>query len=171
VTCQVGSQHQPRRENTGELLRGKGVALGTAFGGFVATVCDVEVEPATGRVWARRFYVSHDCGLIINPKSLRTTIEGNIVQGLSRTLFEEVRFDTDMVRSVDWITYPILDIQDAPESIQITTLNRPDLPPGGAGEPSHVTVPAAVANAVFNATGVRIRRLPLSPEYVKAALA
>jgi len=82
-----------------------------------------------------------------------------------------VRFDTDMVRSVDWITYPILDIQDAPESIQITTLNRPDLPPGGAGEPSHVTVPAAVANAVFNATGVRIRRLPLSPEYVKAALA
>jgi len=161
----------PQGKQTGELLRGKGVALGTAFGGFVATVCDVEVEPATGRVWARRFYVSHDCGLIINPKSLRTTIEGNIVQGLSRTLFEEVRFDTDMVRSVDWITYPILDIQDAPESIQITTLNRPDLPPGGAGEPSHVTVPAAVANAVFNATGVRIRRLPLSPEYVKAALA
>jgi len=93
------------------------------------------------------------------------------VQGLSRTLFEEVRFDEEMVRSVDWLSYPILDIRDAPESTEIVTLSRPDLPPGGAGEPSHVTVPAAVANAVFNATGVRIRRLPLSPEYVRQALA
>jgi len=165
------SRPAPQGKRSGELLAGRGVSLATAFGGYVATVCDVEVEPATGRVWARRFYVAHDCGLIINPKSLRTTIEGNIVQGLSRTLFEEVRFDEEMVRSVDWLSYPILDIRDAPESIEIVTLNRPDLPPGGAGEPSHVTVPAAVANAVFNATGVRIRRLPLSPEYVRQALA
>jgi len=161
----------PQGQRSGELLTGRGVALATAFGGFVATVCDVEVEPASGRVWARRFYVAHDCGLIINPQSLRTTIEGNIVQGLSRTLFEEVRFDEQMVRSEDWLSYPILDITDAPESIEIATINRPDLPAGGAGEPSHVTVPAAVANAVFNATGVRLRRLPLSPEYVSQALA
>ena len=161
----------PQGKRDGNLLTGRGVSLATAFGGYVATVCDVEVERATGRIWAKRFYVAHDCGLIINPKSLRTTIEGNIVQGLSRTLFEEVRFDEEMVRSVDWLSYPILDIRDAPESIEIVTLNRPDLPPGGAGEPSHVTVPAAVANAVFNATGVRIRRLPLSPEHVKQALA
>jgi len=93
------------------------------------------------------------------------------VQGLSRTLFEEVRFDEQMVRSEDWLSYPILDITDAPERIEIATINRPDLPAGGAGEPSHVTVPAAVANAVFNATGVRLRRLPLSPEYVSQALA
>ena len=165
------TQPAPQSKRSGELLTGRGVSLATAFGGYVATVCDVEVEPSTGRVWARRFYVAHDCGLIINPKSLRTTIEGNIVHGLSRTLFEEVRFDEEMVRSVDWLSYPILDIRDAPESIEILTLNRPDLPPGGAGEPSHVTVPAAVANAVFNATGVRIRRLPLSPEYVRQALA
>ncbi len=165
------TQPAPQGKRSGDLLTGRGVSLATAFGGFVATVCDVEVVPATGRVWARRFYVAHDCGLIINPKSLRTTIEGNIVQGLSRTLFEEVRFDEEMVRSVDWLSYPILDIQDAPESIEIVTLNRPDLPPGGAGEPSHVTVPAAVANAVFNATGVRIRRLPLSPDYVRQVLA
>lgn len=164
-------QPAPQGKRSGNLLTGRGVALAVSFGGYVATVCDVEVEPASGRVWARRFYVAHDCGLIINPKSLRTTIEGNIVQGLSRTLFEEVRFDTEMVRSVDWLSYPILDIQDAPERVEIVTLNRPDQPPGGAGEPSHVTVPAAVANAVFNATGVRIRRLPLSPEYVRQALA
>jgi len=161
----------PQGKKEGELLTGRGVALATAFGGFVATVCDVEVEPATGHIWARKFYVAHDCGLIINPKGLHTTIEGNIVQGLSRTLFEEVRFDEQMVRSVDWATYPILEMQDAPENIDIATINRPDMTAGGAGEPSHVTVPAAVANAVFNATGVRMRRLPLSPEYVKAALA
>jgi nicotinate dehydrogenase subunit B len=83
------------------------------------------------------------------------------VQGLSRTLYEEVQFDEHAVLSVDWLTYPILGIRDAPESIEIVTLNRPDLPAGGAGEPSHVTVPAAVANAVFDATGVRVRRLPL----------
>jgi nicotinate dehydrogenase subunit B len=106
-------------------------------------------------------FVAHDCGLILNPQSLRTTIEGNIVQGLSRTLYEEVQFDERTVLSVDWLTYPILDIRDAPESIEIVTLNRPDLPAGGAGETAHVTVPAAVANAVFDATGVRVRRLPL----------
>jgi nicotinate dehydrogenase subunit B len=90
---------------------------------------------------------------------------------VSRTLFEEVRFDERGVLSVDWATYPILEIGDAPESIEIATINRPDEPAGGAGEPAHVTIPAAVANAVFDATGVRMRRLPLTPERVKAALA
>jgi CO/xanthine dehydrogenase Mo-binding subunit len=136
----------------------------------VATVVDVEVERDTGRIWPRKVYVAHDCGLIINPQALRTTIEGNIVQGLSRTLCEEVRFDQRNVQSVDWVTYPILDIKEAPERIDIVTLNHPELPAGGAGEPSHVTVPAAVANAIFDATGVRMRRLPFTPERVQAAL-
>jgi CO/xanthine dehydrogenase Mo-binding subunit len=164
-------RQSPVAARTGAVLRGRGVAINSGFGGYVATVAEVEVERATGRVWPRRFFVAHDCGLIINPQSLRTTIEGNIVQGVSRTLFEEVRFDAENVRSVDWISYPILEAMDAPESIEIVTINRPELPAGGAGEPAHVTVPAALGNAVFDATGVRIRRLPLTAERVRAALA
>ena len=159
------------RDRTAATLRGRGVAINSGFGGYVATVCEVEVERATGRVWARRFFVAHDCGVIINPKSLRTTIEGNVVQGISRSLFEEVRFDRNNVRSVDWVTYPILEVGDAPESIEIVTINRPDEAPGGAGEPAHVTIPAAIGNALFDATGVRYRRLPFTPQRIKAALA
>ena len=163
-------RRRPRRAR-GDVLRGRGVAINSGFGGYVATVCEVEVDRATGRVWPRRFFVAHDCGLIINPRGLHGTIEGNVVQGVSRTLFEEVRFDERGVTSVDWATYPILEVGDAPESIEIVTINRPEQPSGGAGEPAHVTIPAAIANAVFDATGVRMRRLPFTAERVKAALA
>jgi CO/xanthine dehydrogenase Mo-binding subunit len=155
---------------SGTVLRGRGVAINSGFGGYVATVCEVEVDRASGRVWPRRFFVAHDCGLIINPQGLRATIEGNIVQGVSRTLFEEVRFDASNVRSVDWLSYPILEAIDAPESIEIVTINHPELPAGGAGEPAHVTVPAAIGNAVFDATGARIRKLPLTAERVRARM-
>jgi CO/xanthine dehydrogenase Mo-binding subunit len=94
-----------------------------------------------------------------------------VVQGLSRTLFEEVRFDREKVTSIDWMSYPILEIGDAPESIEVVLINRPEVPPSGAGEPSIRVIPAAVANAFFDATGVRLRRVPLTPERVKAALA
>lgn len=154
------SRPSPRANVGGDVVTGRGVAINSGFGGYVATVCEVEVDRRTGRIWAKRFFVAHDCGLVINPKGLVATIEGNVVQGVSRT-FEEVRFDERMVRSVDWTTYPILDVMDAPESIEVVTINRPELPPGGAGEPTHVTIPAAIANAVFDATGVRLRRLPL----------
>jgi len=86
-------------------------------------------------------------------------------------LFEEVRFDQNMVTSVDWLSYPILDLKDAPESIGVVLINRPDVSPTGAGEATSRVVPAAVANAFFDATGVRLRRAPMSPERVKAALA
>ena len=122
-------------------------------------------------MWAKRFTVAHDCGLIINPRGLELTIEGNVVMALSRTLFEEVKFDRERVLSVDWTSYPILEIQDAPEQIDIVLINRPDLPASGAGEPSTRTVPAAIANAIFDATGARIRRVPITPERVRAALA
>jgi CO/xanthine dehydrogenase Mo-binding subunit len=160
----------PDTDRSGSVLRGRGIALNYAFGGYVATVCEVEVDTSTGRIWPRRFVVAHDCGVIINPKSLATTIEGNVVQGISRTLFEEVQFDESNVRSVDWVSYPILEIQDAPESIEVVTINRHEVPPGGAGEPAHVTIPAAIGNAVFDATGARMRTLPLTPARVLAAL-
>jgi len=152
------------------LGRGKGIAFADRNHTAVAVVVQVEVDRTSGRVWARRFWVAHDCGLIINPEILRTTIEGNVVQGLSRTLFEEVKFDRDSVTSVDWASYPILDVADAPESIDVTLIDRPEIAPSGAGEPTIRCIPAAVANAFFDATGVRMRRAPLSPEYVKAAL-
>ena len=161
----------PGRERSGPVLRGRGIAYAQRAGTVVAVVAEVEVEPATGRIWGRRFTVAHDCGLIVNPLGLRYTIEGNVVQGLSRTLFEEVRFDRSRVTSVDWATYPILEMPDALESIEVVLIDRPDVLPSGAGEPTIRCVPAAVANAVFDATGVRFRRAPLSPERIKAALA
>jgi CO/xanthine dehydrogenase Mo-binding subunit len=154
----------------GDVMVGRGVSYSERNETLVAIVAEVEVDRRTGRVWAKRLTVAHDCGLIINPKGLELTIEGNVVQALSRTLFEEVKFDSDKVLSVDWVTYPILEIQDAPEAIDIVLINRPDQEPTGAGEPATRTVPAAIANAVFDATGVRMRRAPLTPERVKAAL-
>ncbi len=137
----------------------------------MAVVAEIEVERKSGRIWGKKFTVAHDCGLIINPQGLRDTIEGNAVQGLSRTLFEEVRFDREKVTSVDWLSYPILEIRDAPEAIEVVLINRPEVAPTGAGEPTIRVIPAAVANAFFDATGVRLRRVPLTPERVKAALA
>jgi CO/xanthine dehydrogenase Mo-binding subunit len=160
----------PKR-GKGNVMTGRGFSYTERAGTVVAVVADVEVDRRSGRVWARKFTVAHDCGLIINPKGTELTIEGNVIQALSRTLFEEVRFDRDQVLSVDWASYPILEMQDAPERIDIVLVNRPDLPASGAGEPSTRTVPAAIANAIFDATGVRFRRVPLTPERVKAALA
>jgi len=160
----------PRRERAGDVRRGRGLAYAQRAGTIVAVVAEVEVDPATGRIWARKLTVAHDCGLIVNPQGLRYTIEGNVVQGLSRTLFEEVRFDPNAVTSVDWASYPILEIQDAPEAIEVVLIDRPEVPPTGAGEPTMRCIPAAVANAFFDATGVRLRRAPLTPERVKAAL-
>ena len=153
------------------LGRGKGIAFAERNGTAVAVVAQVEVDRATGRIWARRFWVAHDCGLVINPLQLRHTIEGNVVHGLSRTLYEEVRFDRDQVQSIDWASYPILEMPDAPESIEVTLIDRPEVAPTGAGEPSHRVIPAAVANAFFDATGKRARRAPLNPERVKSLLA
>jgi CO/xanthine dehydrogenase Mo-binding subunit len=154
-----------------KVLHGRGIAYAQRSDTVVAVIADIEVYPKDGRIWARKFTVAHDCGLIINPKSLRQTIEGNVVQGLSRTLFEEVHFDRNTVKSVDWASYPILEIRDAPEEIDIVLINSTDVAPSGAGEPTMRCVPAAVANAFWDATGVRMRRVPLSPPRVKAALA
>jgi nicotinate dehydrogenase subunit B len=147
------------RDRSGNILPGRGIAYAQRNGTIVATVAEVEVDRASGRVRAKKFTIAHD------------TIEGNVVHGLSRTLFEEVRFDRSGVQSVDWMTYPILDIADTPESIEVVLINHPEIAPTGAGEPTIRTIPAAVANAFFDATGVRLRRVPLTPERVKAALA
>jgi CO/xanthine dehydrogenase Mo-binding subunit len=152
------------------LGKGKGVAFAERNGTAVAVVAQVEVDRTSGRIWAKNFWVAHDCGLVINPLQLKQTIEGNVVHGLSRTLFEEVRFDRDSVQSVDWASYPILEMQDAPASIDVTLIDRPEIASTGAGEPTIRVIPGAVANAFYDATGVRMRTAPLAPERVKAAL-
>ena len=169
------SAWQPRvsssQARTGDVLKGRGIAYAQRAGTRVAVVAEIEVDRKTGRIWGRKFTVAHDCGLVVNPQGLRYTIEGGLVQALSRVLFEEVQFEPSKVNSVDWNSYPILSLQDAPETIQIELINRPELAPTGAGEATCRVVPAALANAFFDATGVRLRRAPLTPARVLAALA
>jgi CO/xanthine dehydrogenase Mo-binding subunit len=160
----------PRKGQTGTKLTGRGLAYSQRNGTRVAIIAEVEVDRSSGKIFAKRFTVAHDCGQIINPDGLEKCIEGNIVQGISRTLWEEVKFDNKSVTSVDWMTYPILDITETPEQIDFVLINHPELPPTGAGEPSIRPVAAAIANAIFDATGVRIRRVPFSPDKVKQAL-
>ena len=119
----------------------------------------------------RKFTVAHDCGLVVNPALLTKTIEGCVCMGLSRALMEEVTFDKNNVTSVDWETYPILDMTQKPESVEVVLVNRQNIPPSGAGEGSMRPITAAVANAIFDATGVRIRQAPFTPDRVKAGMA
>jgi nicotinate dehydrogenase subunit B len=161
----------PRRDQRGENVSGRGIAYCQRNGTRVAVIAEVEVNRTSGKIRARKFTVAHDCGQIINPDGLKLCIEGNIVQGVSRTLWEEVQFDKQAVTTVDWLTYPILDITEAPETIDVVLINHPEIAPSGAGEPSIRPVAAAIANAIYDATGVRIRRVPFSPDRVKAALA
>jgi CO/xanthine dehydrogenase Mo-binding subunit len=156
------SRPSPRRDQSGNNVTGRGIAYAQRNGTRVAIVAEVDIDRLSGRIWARKFTVAHDCGQIINPDGLTKTIEGNIVQGVSRTLREEVKFDNKNVTSIDWVTYPILDITEAPQTIDVVLIDRPDLAPTGSGEPSIRPVAAAIANAIFDATGVRIRRVPFS---------
>jgi len=160
----------PRKDQTGEKVSGRGIAYAQRNGTRVAMIAEVEIDRSSGKIRVRKFTVAHDCGQIINPDGVRMTVEGNIVQGISRTLWEEVKFDRNGVTSVDWMTYPILDITETPDEIDVVLINHPEIAPSGAGEPSSRPIAAAIANAVFDATGVRIRRVPFSPDNVKSAL-
>ncbi len=160
----------PRSDRSGDKLSGRGIAYAQRNSTRVAIVAEVEVDRGSGKIWARKFTVAHDCGQIINPDGLKYTIEGNVVQGISRTLLEEVKFDNKTLTSVDWESYPILDITATPEEIDVVLINHPEIAPSGAGEPSSRPIPAAIANAVFDATSVRLRRVPFTPDRVRAAL-
>jgi CO/xanthine dehydrogenase Mo-binding subunit len=156
----------------GSVATGRGVAYAQYENdqAYVAMVADVEVNRRTGAVRVTKAFVAHDCGLVINPDGVRSQIEGNVLQTISRTLKEEVRFDRSRVTSLDWRDYPILTFAEAPDDIVITVIDRPEERSMGAGEPAACPVPAAVANAIYAATGARLRRVPLTPERVKAAL-
>jgi nicotinate dehydrogenase subunit B len=137
---------------------------------LVAMGMEVAVERATGRIRVTRVVCAHDCGLMINPDNVQAQLEGNILQTLSRALHEEIVFDRDRVTTVDWSSYPILTFPEVPK-LEFELLQRLDQPPLGAGEAASTPVAAALGNAVFDATGVRLRAVPFLPERVKAALA
>jgi CO/xanthine dehydrogenase Mo-binding subunit len=160
----------------GEILTGRGVAYSFRGQTVVAQIAEVEVNRQTGHVWAKRLVCAHDCGLVVNPGSLRRTVECAMLHSLSRALHEEVQFDTEKVTSVDWISHPTLRHADVPEKIDVVLVNgdpnpnRPDLPPYGGGEAACKPMLAAIANAIYDATGVRLRRIPFRDTRVLAAL-
>jgi CO/xanthine dehydrogenase Mo-binding subunit/aerobic-type carbon monoxide dehydrogenase small subunit (CoxS/CutS family) len=160
----------PQRDRGGHLIgRGMAYIRYKQAENYVATFMEVAVDPSSGEIAVKRVVCAHDCGLVVNPEALKNQIEGAIAQTLSRALHEEVQFDTARVTSVDWASYPILRFPELP-AIEVILIERRDQPPWGAGEAAAVPVAAALGNAFFDATRVRLRRVPFTPARVLAAL-
>lgn len=161
----------PQRDRSGDILRGRGVTFCKyeLVRTYVAGVAEVEVNRRTGAIRVTRFYCTHDCGQIINPDGVKAQVEGNIVHTLSRTLHEELTFDRGAVTSLDWASYRTITFPEVPE-IVVELIDRPTERPWGAGEPAAAVVPSAVSNAIFDATGVRLRSVPFTAAKLKAAL-
>jgi nicotinate dehydrogenase subunit B len=151
--------------------RGVSCVLYEGDNGYCAMVAEVEVNQDTGEITATRLVIASDCGPISNPDGLRNQLEGGALHGLSRTLLEEVKWDDQKVVSIDWSSYPPLFLGANVPKIETVLINRSDGITMGAGETATTVTAAAIANAVFDATGARIRQVPFSRERVKAALA
>ncbi|MGY3609641.1 MULTISPECIES: molybdopterin cofactor-binding domain-containing protein [unclassified Bradyrhizobium] len=164
-------RERPKGARNADIVTGHGLAYVKyeLVRTYVGVVAEVEINRKTGQLAVKRFYVAHDCGQIINPDGLRNQIEGCIVQTVSRTLKEQVTFDRSMVTSLDWASYPILTFPELPDVV-IELIDRPEEVPWGGGEPACAVVPSAIAGAVFEATGVRLRSVPFTPDKVLAEL-
>jgi nicotinate dehydrogenase subunit B len=160
-----------KADQSGDVVKGRGVAYCKyeLVRTYIAAVADVEVKRSTGDIRVTKFYLAHDCGQIINPDGLKNQLDGNIIQTISRTLLEELKFNRSMVTSLDWESYPILRFPDIPE-IVYDLIDRPNEKPWGAGEPSAAVVPCAISNAVFDALGTRMRSVPFTPDKVREAM-
>jgi len=160
----------------GEVVSGRGFAYQPRGETYVATVAEVTVNRRTGQVRVTKFTTGQDCGFVVHRKNVTNAIEANLIQSMSRALYEGVKFDSEGVKAVDWVSYPAVDIKDIPE-VTVFIVN-PDgqnaagkfIPPSGSGEPATRPTAAAIANAIFDATGVRVRRQPLTAPTVLAAL-
>jgi nicotinate dehydrogenase subunit B len=162
----------PRNDQANaDIAVGRGFAYRQLAGTHIALIVEVRVNRSTGVVEIPRLVCAHDCGLIVNPEVIRHVVDRQLVWGVSRAMYEEVQFDENMVTSVDWLTYPVIKMDGVPKSIEIVLINRPEEPSSGAAEMAIGPLPAAISNAVFDATGVRLRRVPFTPARVKAALA
>jgi len=155
------------------VVSGRGIScvLYEGDNGYCAMVAEVDVNQDTGLVIVRRLVIANDAGPISNPDGLRNQLEGGAIQGISRTLLEEVTWDERKVTSVDWRTYRPLFLDADVPSIETVLLDRPDMPAAGAGETAVTVVAGALGNAIFDATGVRLRQVPFTPERVTTALA
>jgi CO/xanthine dehydrogenase Mo-binding subunit len=152
--------------------RGRGIAFARYknLAAYVAVALEVEVNPRNGRIRVLRAAAADDSGQIVNPDGIRNQIEGGIIQSLSWTLKEEVKFDNSTILSQDWASYPIITFSEVPK-IDVVLIDRPGQPYLGTGEAPTGPTAAALANAVFDASGVRLRRIPFTPSRVKEALA
>jgi CO/xanthine dehydrogenase Mo-binding subunit len=162
------SRPSPNPASNATVLRGRGVGLS----GSTAHVAEVEVNRKTGAVRATRISAAVNIGPLVHPDSTRAQVEGGTIMGLSRALRDQVIFGKNQITSADWVTYPIVRFREIPDTIDVVFVPpaAPAVPSGGIGEPASQGVPAAVANAIFDATGVRIRRPPFTPARVRAAL-
>jgi len=151
--------------------RGMSCVLYEGDNGYCAMVAEVDVALDSGVISIRRLVIANDSGPISNPDGLRNQLEGGAIQGISRTLLEEVTWDDQKITSVDWRTYKPLFLSSQVPAIDIVLINRPDMPAMGAGETAVTIVAGAIGNAVFDATGVRLRQIPFTPERVTSALA
>ena len=161
----------PKRDQGGDVFSGRGVAYCKyeLARTYIAAVAEVEVKRSTGDIRVTKFYLAHDCGQIVNPDGLKNQLDGNVIQTVSRTLMEELKYDRSAVTSLDWETYPILRFPQIPELVY-DLIDRPNERPWGAGEPAAAVVPSAISNAVFDAIGVRLRSVPFTPDKVIAAM-
>jgi CO/xanthine dehydrogenase Mo-binding subunit len=160
------------KPSVGDIAYGRGVAmLGSNTDTNVAGIYEVAVNRKTGAVHVQRVTIAQDCGLVVNPGAVRNQIEGGVIQSISRALKEEVTFDRSRVTSLDWASYPIITFNEIPDEIDIVLLDRPEFPPMRVGEPASESVWPGVANAIYDAIGVRLRQLPLTPQRVLAGLA
>ena len=174
VAARMGWQPRPSprpADPSAAILTGRGIAYihYKHDETLVAMGMEVAVERATGRIRVTRVVCAQDCGLMINPDCVQSQLEGNIIQTISRTLHEEIVYDRDRVTTVDWASYPILTFPEVP-MLEFELIQRLDQPPLGVGEAASTPVPAALGNAVFDATGVRLRTVPFRADRVKAAL-
>ena len=146
--------------------RGVGIACGTEKGSYVATCAQVEVDRQRGDIRVLRVCEAFECGAIINPANLKIQVEGCIVMGMGGALWEEIRFDNGRILNAGFDRYRVPRFSDVPE-LDVVLMDRPDLPSTGAGETPMITIAPAIANAVFAATGLRIRSMPIKGEYLK----
>jgi len=155
---------------SGNVVRGWGMGIGTHNDSYAATFAHVQVDKKSGKVTVLHMISAQDSGFAINPGLLMNQMSGNLVQGTSRVLHEELAFDKKRVTSRDWVTYPILRFKDTPK-VTTVLVNRPDRTASGSGEPPLVPSGAAIANAIYDATGVRMTQAPLTPARIRGFLA
>ena len=143
----------------GPVVRGRGISYAryNSTITYIAAVAEVEVNRQSGEIRVTRLSIGHDCGQMINPDGVANQVEGGAIQTVSRTLLEQVTWDRTKVTNTDWASYPILRFPDVPR-VDIELIDRPGEPSWGAGEPTAVVIPAAIGNAVFDATGARLDR-------------